>query len=59
MCALPLETSLRRSSLDHYIDAARCCVSAPAADMDLKAATVNGTDRQTDGHPTVALILHR
>jgi len=27
--------------------------AAPAADMDLNAAAIDGTDRRTDGHPTV------
>jgi len=27
--------------------------STPAADVDRKAAAIDGTDRRTDGHPTV------
>ena len=32
-----------------------CCALALAADMDRKAAAIDGTDRQTDGHRTVTM----
>ena len=32
---------------------AGCCAGAPAADIDRKAAAIDGTDRQWDGHSTV------
>jgi len=31
----------------------RRCALTPAADMDRKAAAIDGTDGRTDGHPTV------
>jgi len=34
------------------LPASRCAL-APAADIDRKAAAIDGTDRRTDGHPTV------
>ena len=56
--AFPVFTRLRRSSSDHNIDAARSlqhCAVAPAADVDRKAAAVDGP---TDGHSTVMECLH-
>ena len=52
---------LRRSSLDQSIDALRSLLRSgyTAADMDRKAAAINGTDRRTDGHPTVTQNLYR
>jgi len=48
-------TSLRRSSSDRSIDAARarCCALTPATDMRLLSMTQ--TNGRTDGHPTVSL----
>jgi len=38
---------------------ARRCALAPATDTGRKAAAIDGTDRRTDGHPTVTKALHR
>jgi len=52
-CRYPPEPALRQSCC------ARGCALAPVGDMDRKAAVIDGKDRRTDGHPTVAQTLHR
>jgi len=52
-CRYAPEPALRQSCC------ARGCALAPVGDMDRKAAVIDGKDRRTDGHPTVAQTLHR